>query len=260
MTLRLETATAIALFAVAAGCSSERLVAVYRGELSAQGGNPPSDAAAAPDAASGGLRTVGAAIVDSSGKPVRLTGVTWHGLDTASYAPAGLWMRPLADFVTQVKKLRYDSIRLPLSFSLFDPSSIASGPDAQHNPELVGASGQQVLDSVVSEAEKQRVGIILCHSFWAPGVEEPLWYTSSHTEDEWIATWRLLASLYVNRPAVVGFELYNAPRDDSTTGVSPTWGDGTRTDWHAAATRAGNAILAINPRLIIFVEIGRAHV
>jgi len=35
----------------------------------------------------------------------------------------------------------------------------------------------------------------------------------------------------------------------------PSWGDGVNaTDWRAAAQRGGNAILAINPNLLIFVE------
>jgi endoglucanase len=243
----------LALAFVLQACTSDRLVAVYSGELAGQGGSAP------PDAAGGGLSTSGSAIVDAAGNRVRLTGVTWHGLDGPAHAPAGLWMRPLADFVTQIRQLGYDSIRLPLSFSLLDPGSIATGPDEFHNPEMVGMSGLDVLDRVVTEAEKQGLKIILCHSFWDPDVEEPLWYTSAHSEDAWIANWRLLASLYAHHPAVVGFELHNAPYDLASTGVSVTWGDGGPTDWKAAATRAGNAILAINPALLIFVD-GIQHV
>jgi endoglucanase len=251
MTLR----ALLALAVVSAGCASETLVAVYQGELGATDAAAPSPA---PDAAPpGNLATDGSAIVDSAGKTVRLTGVTWHGLDSTAYAPAGLWMRPLADFVAQIKSLGYDSIRLPLSFSIFDPSSMAQGPDAMHNPELVGLSGLQMLDRVVDEAEKQGLRVILCHSFWEPDAEEPLWFNAAHTEDEWIADWRLLASLYANRPAVVGFELHNAPHDDAV--VSVTWGGGGPTDWHRAATLAGNAVLAISPRFLIFVD-GVQHV
>jgi endoglucanase len=263
---------------VVQGCGSKTLVAVYQGELTGDDSGTASDAATADaqsdapiveagsdapvsDAApSTGLHTNGSAIVGSTGKTVRLTGVTWHGMDTKSYQPEGLWMRPLADYVAQIKRMGYDSIRLPLAFGLLDPGSTAKG-DPTYNPDLVGASGLRVLDRVVSEAENAGLGVILCQSFWEPPepyVEDPLWHSPTHTEDEWIAKWQLLASQYASRPTVLGFELHNAPHDVDGS-ISVTWGDGGPNDWHAAATRAGNAIMQINPRLLIFVD-GIHHV
>ncbi len=40
----------------------------------------------------------------------------------------------------------------------------------------------------------------------------------------------------------------NEPRSPAT------WGGSSSTDWHAAAERGGNAVLAINPNLLVFVE------
>jgi endoglucanase len=51
---------------------------------------------------------------------------------------------------------------------------------------------------------------------------------------------------------VIGFELHNSPHNSST--IIPNWGDGGPADWLAAAQRAGNAVLAIHPRLLIFVD------
>ncbi len=36
--------------------------------------------------------------------------------------------------------------------------------------------------------------------------------------------------------------------------VNATWGGNPATDWHAAAERGGNAVLSVNPELLIFVE------
>ncbi|HEV7950538.1 MAG TPA: cellulase family glycosylhydrolase, partial [Glaciihabitans sp.] len=48
---------------------------------------------------------------------------------------------------------------------------------------------------------------------------------------------------------VIGFDLHNEPHG------SACWGCGTKSiDWQAAATRAGNAILAVNPKLLMIVE------
>src|SRR5919198_985739 len=46
-----------------------------------------------------------------------------------------------------------------------------------------------------------------------------------------------------------GIDLHNEPHDQAT------WGDSNRaTDWRLAAERAGNAVLRVNPHLLIFVE------
>jgi hypothetical protein len=46
---------------------------------------------------------------------------------------------------------------------------------------------------------------------------------------------------------VIGFDLHNEPH-------SGVWGGGGATDWARAAERAGNAALAVNPNLLMFVE------
>src|SRR6185436_8037565 len=39
------------------------------------------------------FHTCGSRLLDSDGKPVRITGVSWFGLETGTYAPHGLWTR-----------------------------------------------------------------------------------------------------------------------------------------------------------------------
>jgi endoglucanase len=53
---------------------------------------------------------------------------------------------------------------------------------------------------------------------------------------------------------VIGNDLRNEPRADNHRHLTPTWGTGNiKTDWKIAAQRAGNYILSVNPRLLIFV-------
>ncbi len=54
---------------------------------------------------------------------------------------------------------------------------------------------------------------------------------------------------YQDDPTVIGADLHNEPRDTACWGC----GDPAR-DWAAAATRAGDAILAVQPRWLIVVE------
>ena len=54
---------------------------------------------------------------------------------------------------------------------------------------------------------------------------------------------------------VVGNDLRNEVRMDTKNFLVPDWGSGNfDTDWHWAATRAGNSILSIAPNQLIIVE------
>ena len=57
-----------------------------------------------------------------------------------------------------------------------------------------------------------------------------------------------MAQRYQSNPWVIGVDLRNEPRSPAT------WGGAASTDWHAAAERGGNAVLTVNPNLLIFVE------
>ena len=61
-------------------------------------------------------------------------------------------------------------------------------------------------------------------------------------------SWGVLAKRYAKMPQVIGADLKNEPHG------SATWGTGGPTDWKRAAQRAGNAVLAHNPHLLIIVE------
>ncbi|MFJ4005099.1 cellulase family glycosylhydrolase [Streptomyces sp. NPDC090023] len=79
--------------------------------------------------------------------------------------------------------------------------------------------------------------------------QSALWYTSAVPEGTWISNLKALAIRYRGNSAVVGIDLHNEPHDPAC------WGCGDQaTDWRLAAERAGNAVLAANPDLLIFVE------
>lgn len=82
--------------------------------------------------------------------------------------------------------------------------------------------------------------------------ENGLWYNSRWPTRDWLEAHVTLAARYARRPWVVGTELRNEVRA-SAPGGAPHWGGGGPNDWHAAATEAGNAILAVNPEILIAV-------
>ena len=232
-----------------------------------------SGAACAPAVGNGWLHTSGEWIVDANGCEVRLMSVTWFGMNTTNYVPAGLNFRSYKVILAQVKKLGFNSVRLPLSEELvrFNSKLRIKPTYIKASPELRGLHPLQVLDRIVLAAKKVGLYIILDnHGSLASSPStshiEALW--NRYSFNGWIHDWETLAARYKNDPTVVGFDLRNEPHTDGpgpwtlkrylTQGA--TWGKypsklwKPSTDWASAATTAANALLAINPHALMFVE------
>ena len=206
----------------------------------------------------GFLHAEGARLVDHQGRPVRLTGLNWFGLETSALAPAGLDRRSLGSLLDQVVRLGFNTLRVPFASELLDdgaaPAPGAIDPD--HNPDLVGLDALALLDRLVAEAGARGLRVILDrHTFAATErgaarrgcAKDGPWYTEGYGELRWIRDWQALAERYRGDSTVIGFDLSNEP--------DATWGDDApATDWRLAAERAGNAILAIHPELLIIVQ------
>ncbi|MBI4498488.1 MAG: cellulase family glycosylhydrolase [Chloroflexi bacterium] len=222
-------------------------------EPAAATSQPPEPAAHPPaDPALARLNyfhTDGTTIRDVHGNQVHLTGVNWFGMETDTLSPHGLWARNLEDMLDQVREMGFNVIRLPFSNELFNPDLTPQGIDFALNPDLRGLSGLEILDRVIVGAGQRGIKVMLDQHRATTDGQSKLWYTRELSEDLWIAHWRALAQRYRGNDTVIGIDLHNEPAGDAT------WGSGDRaTDWRLAAERAGNAILEVNPYLLIFVE------
>jgi endoglucanase len=204
--------------------------------------------AAADPPTVGWLHTDGARIVDAGGSSYVVKAVNWFGLETTNCAPHGLWQIGLDDGLAQIASFGFNTIRLPFSNECL-AGSTTSGIDAAKNPDLVGKTPLQVMDAVIAGARRHGLSVILDRHRPDSDAQSELWYTSAWSEQRWIADWRSLADRYADDPTVSGMDLHNEPHGQACWGC----GDASR-DWAAAATRAGNAILAVNPKLLILVE------
>lgn len=205
----------------------------------------PVSAHAASD---GWWQTSGSRIVASDGTTVTIKAANWFGLETPNCAPHGLWSITLDEGLAQIAAMGFNTVRLPYSNECL-AASTTSSIDASRNPDLVSLTPLQLMDAVVAKARAHGLRVILDrHRIESSGQSE-LWYTSSYSEKRWIDDWVMLANRYRNDPTVIGADLHNEPHGPACWGC----GDASR-DWQAAATRAGNAVLAANPRLLIIVE------
>jgi endoglucanase len=211
--------------------------------------SPTQTPTTAPASASGPLRALGGKLVDQAGREVRLTGVNWFGCETSVFAPHGLWARSWRDMLDQIAKSGFNTLRLPYSNQLLEPSAVPSSIDLSKNPDLKGKSALEVLDTIIEGAAALGLVIVLDRHRPTADAQSELWYTDRVPEQRWMDDWVTLARRYRGQPAVIGADLHNEPHG------AATWGDGNRlTDWRLAAERAGNAILEANPDWLIVVE------
>ena len=228
---------------------------------------------------SGYWHTSGNQIIDSGGRAVRIAGINWYGFETTDQVVHGLWAQDYHTILKAIKSNGYNSIRLPYSNQMIEkpivPSSIsfANGGGAI-NTDLKGLNALQVMDKIITAAGALGLRVMLDnHRSEAGNSAEAngLWHTSAYPESAWINDWEMLVGRYAGykdasgNPTVVAADLRNEPHlvvngsrmgacwtGDTLTGGCLTTNTGQ--NWPSAAQRAGNAVLSVNPNLLIIVE------
>jgi endoglucanase len=162
-----------------------------------------------------------------------------------------LWSVSLSSLLDFVQKNGFNALRIPFSteVALNLDGIKCKSINLAENPQMAGWSAGQLMDHLVAEAAKR--GILIMpdmHRFVGTGGITELWYDNTYTEQTVIKAWTNIVNRYKNAPNVFAVDLKNEPHGQAT------WGGSAATDWHAAAQRIGNALLAINPKLLIFVE------
>ncbi len=206
------------------------------------------------------LTSSGNKLFDSTGNEVRLTGVNWFGFETALYSPHGIWSRDMKSVLQQIKDLGFNTIRVPWCNEMLDPGASVSinsygtdpysGISPMNEEETNISTPIELLDIFVDWCQENDMKIVLDnHSRAADGfLNEAFWYTPEYSEERWINDWIFMAERYKGKSAVVAMDLNNEPHGS-------TWGNSDpATDWNKAAERCGNAVLAVNPDVLIIIE------
>lgn len=238
--------------------------------------NPAPTGAATPRNAGpypGYWHTSGTSILDSTGQIVRIAGVTWYGMESSHWVPAGLDFQPYTTIMDLIKLLGYNTVRLPFSNELVERNPVVRDA-VRANPQFQGKRAMEVMDAIAGYAQRIGLKIILddhrsraSRPMGINSLDEPLWYTKQFSDAAWVRDWEALARRYRGNDAVVAFDLRNEPHTappgpwtvNAYLHQGATWGpyrgvSNPATDWRPAAERAGNAALAVNPHLLMVVE------
>jgi endoglucanase len=189
----------------------------------------------------GYLRTSGNQIVDAAGEPVRIASVGWfQNFDNPETS------------MQQMVLAGFNTVRI----EWFDASL---------------QSRLSAVDSILPTAAKYGVKIILDHhadegggacdsqqvnGLWidsGPGTDgtDGCGHQGTVTAARFLQDWVTVAQHYAGNTTVIGFDLDNEPL--AYNGMA-TWGDGGATDIRAMYQAVGNAILAVNPGVLIIAE------
>jgi endoglucanase len=208
--------------------------------------------------------TSGNQILDSNNQPVRIAGINWFGFETTDSVVHGLRVQDYKYILNAIQANGYNVIRIPFSNQIVESNPVPtainfSNSSGTINSDLQGLHSLEILDKIISYAGSIGLRIILDNHRSEAGdsaEDNGLWFTAAYPESSWISDWQALSTRYQNNTTVIGMDLRNEPhRMINGQDTGGCWGcaDSTR-DWRLAAQRAGNAILSINPKLLIFVE------
>jgi len=208
------------------------------------------------------LSTCNRFVVDKNGYRYKFKGINWYGAQEKRFVNEGLHKRPLKDIVKLIKKMGFNTIRLPFSNEMLRVKKV----DKAHllaNPEFFDMTPLEVFDEVIKALTDEGISVILNNhssaAIWCCLYEEDgLWYTREYPEDVWVEDWVMLVNRYRNNPGVIAADLRNEIRVAKWKGTfipsPPRWGSGSKNDWKRAAEKAGNAILKVNPNILVVVE------
>jgi endoglucanase len=185
------------------------------------------------------------------GVEIKLFGLNWFGLETPDRVLHGLWTgRALADFLADIKSKGFNALRLPLSPQTINPGFPISdaGPGSGEDfTALNGRDGRTALEYTLTKAQAAGMFVLLDFHTCDParlgsGLPGSPIACSGYSLDRWLVDMRTLATLSRTFTNVVGIDLTNEPH-------LLTW-----STWANLSSQAGQAILAINPNVLIWVE------
>ncbi len=206
------------------------------------------------------LRAKGRDVVDANGRRFKLASVNWYGASDELFIPGGLDVRHRDDIARTVRRMGFNSVRMPYSDEMVVANPVVLPHLLTANPDLAGLRAMDVFQAVVEALTAQGIAVIVnnhittstwccgadpCDAGWANDHLPGAMCRVRQTEDEWIEHWEEVMGRFANNSLVVGADLRNEVR-----GV---WGTMKWDRWATAAERAGNRLLKMNPHWLIVV-------
>lgn len=208
------------------------------------------------------LTTDGDMIVDMNGNPVWLTGVSWFGYNTGTNIFDGCWSCSMKEALESIADHGFNLLRIPISAELLLNWRDGVYPKANYNTstnsDLEGKNSLEIFEYALSICKDNGLKVMLdIHSCKtdAMGHNMPLWYTDDFTATQYFEAVSWMAERWGNDDTIVAYDLKNEPHGAGNEDVRAVWNDTNNpSNWKAAAEKAGNIILDVNPHALIVIE------
>ncbi len=226
---------------------------------------------AADDCHDDWIHAEGNRLYDMNGNEVWLTGCNWFGYNVGSQVFDGVWSANMHQCLNDIADRGFNLLRVPMSTEILLQWK-NKGPDPMvkvntyANPELSvdGVEGGDPMYSfdiwnlAVKWCKENGIKIMMdIHSAEtaSAGHQVAVWYTSKFDEDDWIEALEWFADYYKDDDTIIAIDLKNEPHGKADEGNFAKWDDSNdKNNWKRAAERGANAVLDVNPNLLIMVE------
>lgn len=216
-----------------------------------------------------GYTAAGGKILDQSGTEIQLRGVSHYGFNTPILQPQYLWEMGWKEQIGQMKSLGFNAIRVPFvpdTLYTSTPVNQLSYLNVNLNPDLVGKTPLEALDLWMAEADRQGMYILLDFHSVSMQRQYPTWFVSNpadynliynkqaYTKENWTRDLAFVAQRYSNLLHFFVIDIYNEPNGIVRWSVGDKNSNDPANFWKTAAESGAAAVLAANPKLMIFVQ------
>lgn len=206
------------------------------------------------------LRARGRYIVDETDTRFKLVTVNWYGASDVFQIPGGLDVQHRDDICRTIRRLGFNSVRLPYADQMVRENPLVSPALLAANADLVGLRALDVYHAVVQSLTDAGIAVIVnnhitqarwccdlnpCDCQWKNTYLSFL-CTVRQSEAQWIANWETVMRPHIHNPLVIGADLRNEVR--GLIGRQLWY------DWARAAERVAEHLHRLQPNWLMFVE------
>lgn len=206
------------------------------------------------------LSTQGRYIVDANKQRFKLISVNWYGASDELFVVGGLNLRHRLDIAMTIKRLGFNSVRLPYSDELVMKNPVVHEELVAANVDLKGLHALDVYAAVVNALTEVGLAVIindhitqarwccdanLCDGQWSNDYLGAL-CPVRQTKEDWIRNLETVMTPHMDNPLVVGADLRNEIRGVKDRLI---WNS-----WASAAEEAAERLHLLQPDWLIVVE------
>jgi aryl-phospho-beta-D-glucosidase BglC (GH1 family) len=184
---------------------------------------------------------------------VYICGINWAGIESSNN-PGSLQELSIADHVGLLKKYGFNAVRFTMNMpAMLDPDAYKPENFSEgKNPDLKSMTVGGMLDKIISLCAE--AGILVMLNMYNLKMKAELgkvWYDAETPESKLLEAWKSITTRYLKFNNVFAMDILNEPHGKPDDSGRATWGDGSANDFALWCEKAGNAILEVNPNLLI---------